>query len=129
MFGSNNTYSTSTVRSYLKGLETYGSSNAYGITSDPGYIASYTDTNETNGTVDGDKFWLLSETQANTFFADNESRVFYNDDASGVDWTLRTPGAFDTTNARAVGIEGSVVWFRACDLASSFAVRAAFQLA
>ena len=124
-----NTYNGSVIQTYLKGLETFGSDNAYGITSDPGYIASYTDTDTTNGAVNGDKFWLLSRNQAVTFYADDEDRILYNG-STPCEWWLRTPASLESN----VSNDGAcIVWqnqgITAIFVRSSYAVRAAFQLA
>ena len=121
-----NTYNGSVIQTYLKGLETFGSANAYGITTDPGCIASYT-TNE-GGAVEGDKFWLLSRSQAETFFADDASRRYY--DANGQNpgaWWLRSPNPDYSNQAYSIRYYGTVYWYSG--VGEYNAVRAAFQLA
>ena len=117
-------YDGSSIQKYLKGLETFGAENDYGITSDPGYIALYEDTNSENGKVNGDKFWLLTYTQADTFFPGDTAKNFY-DGGTGVNWWVRNKDGTNDYLEYVMHDDGKETG----SPEFSRAVRAAFQLA
>ena len=115
-------YANSDIRKFVT------TSSNFGLTEFPNYIVSYRDSSATNGKVDGDKFWLLSEIQAKTFFKDDSDRMYCVRENVSLQWWLRTPYKFDDDydSARLVGSDGSIgyAW-----RTTTLNIRAAFQLA
>ena len=70
-----------------------------------------------------DKFWLMSQQETNTFFADNTSRIWGTGLSEG--YWLRSPAASSTNDVYYVDASGSYCFY---SVRSSYGVRPAFKI-
>ncbi len=92
----------------------------------PSCIKKYYDTSELNGKVEGDRFWLLSKTQVETFFDTQAETSLKDDSNTEVAWWTRTAYPNSTDKVYISGntdhLGYSTIYM------SDIYVRAAFQL-
>ena len=119
-----NVYSESDIRTFVSTASNWGLNNF------PDYIVAYIDMDETNGVVNGDRFWLLSSDQAATILVGDET---FGTPVSFDGYWLRTEkGVVDEYKCACALIYQSWVprWVNLNEpVTMEHQIRAAFQLA
>ena len=103
------TWSNSLIRTWLNNTGSDGFISQYGLSSVS--IAEVTHDTDLNGSTEStiDKVFLLSVSEANSYFADNSARVANTLADSAAIWWLRSRGSYDSFSAAFVRNYGRVI--------------------